>query len=69
VSENLIFPINYRSDTGYVERNYDDNDNDNNDSNLQSNSYLFACSLNSPRANYKMSMSERKYKVQKRGNL
>jgi hypothetical protein len=32
--------------------------------------YLFGCYLNSPRANYKVSMSERNtYKVQKPGNF
>jgi hypothetical protein len=39
---------------------------------IQFNSYLFACQLNGPRANYKVSTSERKetntiYKVQNKG--
>jgi hypothetical protein len=37
---------------------------------IQLNYYLFPCQLNSPRANCKVSMSERNtHKVQKRGNL
>jgi hypothetical protein len=38
----------------------DDNTNDKNNNSIQFNSYLFACQLNSPRANYKVSTSKRK---------